>query len=415
MTRNRDDVKALDASDPLASVRDRFAMPSGVLYLDGNSLGPLSVKARDGLDRAINDEWGTGLIRSWNDAGWFEMPLKLGDRIGALVGAAPGQVVCCDSTSINIFKTLHAALGLRPERRVILSEADSFPTDLYMTEGVMAGGGSLERRLVGQDGARFEDLIDEDVAVVLLSHVNYRTGEILDMKGITEKAQAAGALVIWDLCHSAGVLAVDLDGSNADFAVGCTYKYLNGGPGSPAFLYVAERHQDAARQPLTGWWGHAAPFAFERDYRPSGGIRKFLCGTQPILSMRGVQYALDTQGDLAIEAIRAKSLSLTRLFIELTDPIRDRHGIELMTPRDDAIRGSQVALGFEHGFAVVKAMIGRSVIGDFRAPDIMRFGFSPLYLSHADVWEAAEVLAECLDARVWEDPQYAKPEAETVT
>lgn len=412
---SRADAMALDAQDPLAEMRDRFIMPSDVIYLDGNSLGPLSVTAREGLDHVINDEWGTGLIRSWNDAKWFEMPVQLGDRVGALIGAAPGQIVVCDSTSINIYKALMAALAMRPGRRVILSEADSFPTDLYVTEGVMGTGAAVERRLVGHNGATLDDLLDTDVAVVLLSHVNYRTGEILDMAGITEKAQAAGALVIWDLCHSAGALPVDLDGCNVDFAVGCSYKYLNGGPGAPAFIYVADRHLADARQPLSGWWGHASPFAFEADFRPSADIRRFLCGTQPVLSMRGVKFALDTQAAVPIEDIRKKSLGLTRMFIELADAICAGYDITLVTPRDDDLRGSQVSLAFEHGYPVVRAMIDRGVIGDFRAPDVMRFGFTPLYLRYVDVWDAAQTMADCLAKKVWEDPQFARPTEDAVT
>jgi kynureninase len=404
---SRDACVAHDVSDPIGALRDRFVIPDGVIYLDGNSLGPLPRAAAVGLGRTIEQEWGQDLIRSWNSAGWFDMPLRLGDRVGVLIGAAAGQTVVCDTTSINLYKAVHAAMGLRPDRDVVIAEAASFPTDLYIIEGAMASAGRpMQRRLVGADAPSLEALLDRRVAVVVLSQVDYRTGALLDLAAITEQVHEAGALMVWDLCHSAGVIEVGFDRHAIDFAVGCTYKYLNGGPGSPAFISVARTHQAAARHPLSGWWGHAAPFAFDRDFRPDAGIRRFLCGTPPIISLRGVDAALDALEGVEVAALREKSLALTELFIaRVTALLPD---LEIVTPRQPSLRGSQVAIAFDHGYSVVQAMIERGVIGDFRAPDIMRFGFAPFYLRFADVWDAAEILAECIRAGVWREPRYGQ-------
>jgi kynureninase len=402
---SREACVARDASDPIGALRDRFVIPDGVIYLDGNSLGPMPRAAINIFSRTIEQEWGQDLIKSWNSAGWFDMPLRLGDRIGALIGAAPGQTVVCDTTSINLYKAVHAAIGLRPGRDVVIAEAASFPTDLYIIEGAMTSAGRpMRRRLLGTDGPSVEALLDERVAVVVLSHVDYRTGALLDVAAVTEQIHKAGALVVWDLCHSAGVIEFAFDRQAIDFAVGCTYKYLNGGPGSPAFVSVATVHQAAARHPLSGWWGHAAPFAFDRDFRPDAGIRRFLCGTPPIISLRGVDAALDALEGVEVAALREKSLALTELFIMRISALLP--GLDIVTPREPSRRGSQVAIVFDHGYAVVQAMIERGTIGDFRAPDIMRFGFAPLYLRFADVWDAAEILAECVHAQVWRDPRY---------
>jgi kynureninase len=356
--------------------------------------------------RTIEEEWARDLIKSWNSAGWFDLPSKLGDRLGLLIGAAPGQTVVCDTTSINLYKAVHAAIGLRPDRDAIVAEAGAFPTDLYVVEGAMAAAGRpMRRRLIGEDGP-IEALLDERVAAVVLSHVDYRSGRLLDVADLTRKAHAAGALVIWDLCHSAGVIEFAFDAQNVDFAVGCTYKYLNGGPGSPAFIAVAHRLLAQARNPLSGWWGHAAPFAFDRDFRPDAGIRRFLCGTQPILSMRGVEAALDALDGVDVANLRRKSLGLTELFMARVEALLP--DLKIVTPREDRLRGSQVAIAFDNGYPVVQAMIERGVIGDFRAPDIMRFGFAPVYLSFADVWDAAEILADCFRAEVWREPRYMK-------
>jgi kynureninase len=394
-----------DSADPLRGFRDRFVLPEGVVYLDGNSLGPMPRAAADVLNRTIEQEWGHDLIRSWNSAGWFDMPARLGDRIGALLGAAPGQTLICDTTSINLYKAIHAAIGLRPDRNVVIAEEESFPTDLYIIEGAMRSAGRpMQRRLIGRDGPSIDSLLDGQVAVAVLSHVNYRTGELLDMAGITRRLHDSGALVVWDLCHSAGVVEIAFDRHAVDFAVGCTYKYLNGGPGSPAFISVAKTHQAAAQHPLSGWWGHAAPFAFDRDFRPDAGIRRFLCGTQPIISLRGVEVALDAMQGVEMAALRQKSLALTELFMARVGALLP--GLDIVTPRLPSSRGSQVGISFDKGYAVVQAMIERGVIGDFRAPDLMRFGFAPLYVRYQDVWDAAEMLADCINAEVWRDPRF---------
>ncbi len=404
---SRDACVARDASDPIGALRDRFVIPDGVIYLDGNSLGPMPRAAASSFGRTIEQEWGQDLIKSWNSAGWFDMPLRLGDRVGALIGAAPGQTVVCDTTSINLYKAVHAAMGLRPDRDVVIAEAASFPTDLYIIEGAMASAGRpMQRRLVGADAPSIEALLDQRVAVVVLSQVDYRTGALLDVAAITEQVHEAGALIVWDLCHSAGVVEIAFDRHAIDFAVGCTYKYLNGGPGSPAFVSVAAAHQAAARHPLSGWWGHAAPFAFDRDFRPDAGIRRFLCGTPPIISLRGVDAALDALEGVEVAALREKSLALTELFIaRVTALLPD---LDIVTPRQPSLRGSQVAIAFDNGYSVVQAMIERGVIGDFRAPDIMRFGFAPLYLRFRDIWDAAEILAGCICAEVWREPRYSQ-------
>jgi kynureninase len=394
-----------DSMDPLRGWRERFVLPPGVIYLDGNSLGPMPRAAAGILSRTIEQEWGQDLIRSWNSAGWFDMPVRLGDRVGALIGATPGQTLVCDTTSINLFKVIHAAIALRPDRDVVIAEEDSFPTDLYVIEGaIKSAGRPMKRRLIGADGPSIEALLDRNVAVAVLSHVNYRTGALLDMAAITRQLHDAGALVVWDLCHSVGVVEIGFDRDAIDFAVGCTYKYLNGGPGSPAFIAVAKAHQATAQHPLSGWWGHAAPFAFDRDFRPDAGIKRFLCGTPPIISLRGVDVALDAIEGIEVAALRRKSLALTGLFMaRVSELLPD---LDVVTPHQPSQRGSQVGISFENGYAVVQAMIERGVIGDFRAPDLMRFGFAPLYVQFKDVWDAAEILAECIKAEVWRDPRY---------
>ena len=405
-TNSRDDCVARDALDPLRGFRDRFVLPEGLIYLDGNSLGPMPRAAADVLNRTVEREWGHDLIASWNTAGWFDMPVRIGDRVGALLGAAPGQTVITDTTSINLYKAIHAAIGLRPDRNVIIAEDDSFPTDLYIIEGAMKSAGRpMQRRLVGADGP-LEALLDRNVAVAVLSHVNYRTGALLDLPAITKQLHDAGALVIWDLCHSTGVVEIGFDRHALDFAIGCTYKYLNGGPGSPAFIAVAKTHQAAAQHPLSGWWGHAAPFAFDRDFKPDQGIRRFLCGTPPIISLRGVDVALDAMEGVEVAALRQKSLALTELFMARVTALLP--GLDIVTPRQPSLRGSQVGISFDKGYSVVQAMIERGVIGDFRAPDLMRFGFAPLYVRFGDVWDAAEILAECVNAEVWRDPRYGR-------
>ena len=402
------EAEAADSVDPLRAFRDRFRLPAGVIYLDGNSLGPAPEAALSTLVLAAEEEWARDLITSWNKAGWFDLATRYGDIVGEIVGAAPGQVVVCDTTSINIYKALHACLGLKPDRSVIVAEAMSFPTDLYVTAGVKTTRPDLEIRLEGVDSDRIEDLFDDRVAAVLINQVDYRTGRLRDMRETTRKAHAAGALVIWDLCHSAGIMPVDLDAGAADLAVGCSYKYLNGGPGAPAFIYCAERHLEEARQPLSGWWGHATPFAFDQDYVPDPGIRKFLCGTQPILSFRAMEAGLLIAAEAGIEPVRIKSRALTDRFIGLVETTCSAFGVRLLSPRKSSERGSQVAFAFEGGYAAIQALIARGVIGDFRSPDVMRFGFAPLYIRHVDVVRAARMLHDVLKARAWDDEKYTK-------
>ena len=415
------DCRALDARDPLRPLRDLFTLPQGVIYLDGNSLGPLPKAAPERIARAVREEWGEGLIRSWNSAGWYEMPRRVGDKIGQLLGARPGEVVATDSTSINLFKVLSAALSIAaadaPARRVVLSERSNFPTDLYIAEALCRERG-LQLKLV--EAPEIDAALGADTAVLLLTHVNYRTGAMHDMAAVTRRAHAAGALVVWDLAHSAGAVEVDLHGADADFAIGCGYKYLNGGPGAPAFAWVPPRHADRFWQPLAGWWSHAAPFEFTPDYRPAAGIARYLCGTQPVLSMTALECGVDAflaaQAHGGMAALRRKSLALTDLFIALVEERCAGHGLGLATPRAHAERGSQVCLTREEGaYAIVQALIARGVIGDYRAgaPDILRFGFAPLYLGFEEVWQAAEHLREVLASGAWRRPEFNRKHAVT--
>jgi kynureninase len=407
----RTDAERLDAADPLASFRDRFVLPEGLVYLDGNSLGALPKAAAERLAGVVSREWGEGLIRSWNDAGWIDLPRRVGDKIARLVGAAPGEVVCADSTSVNLFKVLAAALALRPDRRTILSEEGNFPTDLYVSEGLTRLLGRGHRvRLVPKTDLRAA--LDDDVAVLLLTHVDYRTGERHDLPALTRAAHEAGALAIWDLAHTAGAMPVDLHAADADLAVGCGYKYLCGGPGAPAFLWVPQWLQGSFSQPLSGWLGHAAPFAFEPSYRPAEGISRFLCGTPPILSMSTLDAALDLLLEADLELVRAKSESLTSFFV---DAVEEACGgaVRLVSPREAARRGSQVSFAHPDGYAVMRALIARGVVGDFRAPDVLRFGFAPLYVRFVDTWDAARALADVLSSRVHERPEFRRVAAVT--
>ncbi len=406
-------IQAMDEADPLRIFRSRFALPHGVIYLDGNSLGAASHDVFTELKQAMMEEWGNGLIRSWNSAGWFQLPLELGDRIGRLIGAAPGQTVVTDSTSINIYKALHAALAMRPDRSVIVAEGESFPTDLYIAEGVASTRPGTTLRLEGRDADDIEGLIDDQTAVVLVNHVNYKTGALRDMAALTRRVHEAGALVVWDLCHSAGALPVDLDGANADFAVGCTYKYLNGGPGAPAFIYAAHRHHASIVQPLSGWWSHARPFAFEQGFAEGDGIKRFLCGTPPVLSLRALKGALSIWDEVDLDMLRKKSMALSDLFIRLVEAKCGQYGVVLGTTRDSEKRGSQVSFTHSNGYEVMQALIERGVIGDFRAPATLRFGFTPLYVSYRDVWQAAGVLEDILSSGSWKEARFAVRSAVT--
>ena len=380
-----------------------FHMPEGVIYLDGNSLGPLPRAAPARMDRAMRDEWGEMLITGWNKAGWMAQPAALGDRIARLIGAEPGHVVLGDTLSIKVYQALAAALDMVPDRRVILSDNGNFPSDLYMAEGLV---GMLDRgldlRVVAPE--EVEDNITDEVAVMMLTEVDYRTGRLHDMARLTRKAHDAGAVAVWDLAHTAGATAVDVAGARADFAVGCTYKYLNGGPGAPAFIYVAPRHADSARPALSGWLGHEAPFAFEQSYRPAPGIERMRVGTPPVLAMAALDAALDIWDMTTMAAVRARAVELTELFIDRVEAACPM--LELASPRDPAARGSQVSFRFDDGYAAIQALIARGVIGDFRAPDIMRFGFTPLYIDEGDVEAAAATIAEVMNDRLWDAPEY---------
>lgn len=405
---NRNDCIRRDAEDPLAALRQQFDLPEGVIYLDGNSLGARPKAALARAQQIIVQEWGTDLIRSWNKAGWFGLPSRLGNQIAPLIGAGADEVVVTDSTSVNLFKALAAALQAQAgqphtsRRRIIVTERANFPTDIYIAQGLTQW---LERgyqlRLVDTP-QELESAIDTDVAVVMLTHVNYRSGHLHDMQALTAHAHAQGALALWDLAHSAGAVPVDLHRCDADYAVGCTYKYLNGGPGSPAFIWVHPRHQAAFQHPLSGWWGHATPFAMQPDFAPTAGIRRALCGTQPIISLALVECGLDVFGQTSMQAIRAKSLALTDLFIALVETRCASHPLGLVTPRAHAQRGSHVSFTHPHGYAVMQALIARGIIGDYREPEIMRFGFTPLYTSFVDVWDAVDALAQILDEQAYD-------------
>jgi kynureninase len=404
MTAGLDEVRGWDRADPLRPLRERFVRPDGVIYLDGNSLGAAPRAVGPRLQRAIADEWASGLVRSWNAADWIGAPARIGAKIAPLVGAKPTEVIACDSTSVNLFKLLVAALVRQAPRKVVLAEQGDFPTDLYVAQGVERLLGA-ELRLVPAEA--IEASIDADIAVVMLTHVSYRTGARHDMARITKAAHAAGALLLWDLSHSAGAMRVDLEGAGADLAVGCGYKYLNGGPGAPAWLYVAERLQAELHSPLSGWMGHAEPFAFVDDYRPAAGIERFLAGTPPILSMLALECGVDLFEGVDLAAVETKAQRLADLFIERVEARCAGHGLVLVTPRDPAARGSQVGFAHPHAYEIMQALIARGVIGDFRAPDILRCGFTPLYLGYEDVWRAVEALAEVLETGDWRDPRFA--------
>ena len=433
------DCQTLDAQDPLRPLRDHFTLPPGMVYLDGNSLGAMPRATAARVADVVTREWGQDLIKSWNSAGWFALPQRMGNMIAPLVGAGPDEVVATDSTSVNLYKVLHAAINIAKSKKtgsttpqILLSERANFPTDLYIAQGLCAAQG-LTLKLVEADGiaAALADTSDGEVAVLMLTHVNYRTGAMYDMRAVTAAAHAAGALAVWDLAHSAGAVPVDLTGADADFAVGCGYKYLNGGPGAPAFVWVHPRHADQFSQPLSGWWGHAAPFAFTPEYQPAPGITRYLCGTQPLISLSALECGLDVfhaaeaLGGMA--ALRTKSLALTDLFIALVEERCAGHGLALVTPRAHAERGSQVCLSREKGaYAIVQALIARNVVGDFRAgdppdqadgvvamPDILRFGFTPLYIGFEDVWNAVEQLRQVLASGEWQEARFNQQHAVT--
>ena len=401
-----DEARARDAADPLRSFRNRFALPDGVIYLDGNSLGALPKATAAVVADLTTRQWGERLIRSWNE-GWIEAPLRIGDKIARLIGAAPGEVAVADSTSVNLFKLLTAALRANPERRVIVSEAGNFPTDLHIAEGVVAGIPGARLRVVPRD--QLAEALDESAALLMLTHVHYKSAERFDMAAWTARAHDVGALALWDLSHSAGAVPVDLNGAGADLAVGCGYKYLNGGPGAPAYLFVAERHHSRLTNPVSGWMGHAAPFDFADGYVPAPGIKRWLAGTPPMLSLA----ALETGIDLMLEANPALIAAKSAALFDTLAAIGDALGIACVSPRDASQRGSHISFRHPHAYPLCQALIARGVIGDFRAPDVLRLGLTPLYLGFEDVVRAGQILADLLASRAYLDPQFATRQAVT--
>ena len=408
----RDAILALDRDDPLTGFRDRFDIPEGLIYLDGNSLGCMPKAAPDRVADVVKREWGEDLIRSWNTNDWINGPRRVGAKIAALIGAASDEVIVADSTSINVFKALTACLQLNPKRKTLLSERGNFPTDIYMMQGLSAlSGGDIITRLVEPDEVL--EALDYDTAALLLTQVNYKTGEMRDMRGVTVAAHSKGVPVIWDLSHSAGAVPVDLNAANADFAVGCGYKYLNGGPGAPAFIFAAKRHQDAVFPALSGWLGHAAPFDFDDTYTPAPGIDRFLCGTPGVLGIAAVEVGVDLMGEADMAELRTKSSALGDLFLTLMSERCADYDFTPACPIDATQRGSQVSFHHENGYAIMQAIIARGVIGDFRAPDILRFGFAPLYNSFEDVWNAVDVIQNVMETDAWTADEFQARRAVT--
>lgn len=402
---SKEEAWAFDAADPIAYARDRFAIPEGVVYLDGNSLGPPPKDVFERIEEVLRAEWGSDLVRSWNKHRWIELPDRVAGTIAGLIGADPGEVAVADSTSVNTFKLLAAALELRPERKVIVSEKENFGTDLYVAQGLAEQlGDRASLRLV--DRSELAASLDEDVAVLMLTQVDFRTGEMHDMGAWTAAAHDIGALVLWDLAHSAGSVPVDLGACKADLAVGCGYKYLNGGPGAPSFAYVAEQHHDKLKTPLWGWMGHEAPFDFDTDYRPAPGVGRLRVGTPPILSLAALERGVAAIAGIGINALRAKSEALTEFFISLVERDCAGYGFELASPRNSQRRGSQVSFRHPEGYAIVQALIADGVVGDFRAPDFLRFGFAPAYVRYIDVWDAVASLREIMEGEKWDRAEF---------
>lgn len=402
------DVLELDRNDPLAEKRLEFALPDDVIYLDGNSLGAMPKVANERSVTLMQEQWGKDLVRSWNTHQWIDLPTKVGEKIAPLLGAAPGQVICCDSTSINLFKLLCSALVMQKDRQIVLSQKDNFPADLYMVQGLSQLGPGKLCELKSCEDTGIEAQLDETVAVLLLTHVNYRSSKLHDMQRLTELAHQKGILVIWDLAHSTGALPLELDKWGVDFAVGCGYKYLNGGPGAPAFVYVAKRHQHATRQPLSGWMGHATPFSFSENYQAAVGVKQFLCGTPPILSMSVLDAALSVFDDVDMHELRTKSVNLTELFLQLVENNENLNNLVLISPREPSHRGSHLAFSHPKAFSICQRLIEQGVIADFRAPDVLRFGFAPLYLRYQDIRDAVDVLTEIMVSKTYLEEKYLK-------
>lgn len=403
-------AREFDAADPLAKYRDRFILPEGVIYLDGNSLGALPKATPPAMARAVEQEWGEGLIRSWNDADWFGMGTRVGTKIAPLIGAEPHEVIACDTVSANLFKLIAAALHMRRTegggRKVILSEPGNFPTDIYMIEGLERQG-LAERRLAPRES--LHEALDEDVALLMLTHAHYKSGELFDMAALTKAAHEVGALVLWDLSHSTGAMPVDLNRVNADFATGCGYKYLCGGPGAPAFAFVAERHIQSLQQPLTGWFGHARPFAFSDNYEAAPGIERLQCGTSPVLGLTALEVGVELIAEIGVGRLYAKSQALSEFFLECVEPL----GLDLVSAPQSDKRGSQLSFRHPEAYAICQALMARGVIGDFRDPDILRLGFAPAYLRFEDMADAARHLAEVLEMREWQQARFQQRSAVT--
>jgi len=409
--RTREECIALDAKDELATIREEFTLDEREIYLDGNSLGPVSRSVRTRVEQVIDDEWGHGLVRSWNDAGWMAAPTRLGDRLARLIGAQPGEVLVADTLTILLAKLVGAALEQRPDRHVVLTDVANFHSDIYIIEAMCARAGR-PITLKTIDRNTLDDELNDEVALVELTQVDYRTGEALDMKAITTKVHAAGALMLWDFAHSTGALPLDVTDAGVDFAVGCGYKYLNGGPGAPAFMYVRSSWQGSLANPLPGWLGHSRPFDFELDYEPASGMQAFVTSSPSMIALAALDGALDVFDRVTMDQVRAKSLALTDLFIELVEE-RLPGVFEVVTPRDHVRRGSQVALRHPEGYGIIQAMIDHGVVGDFRAPDICRFGFTPLYLRFVDVYDAVDRLIDVITSEAHRDGKYAVRNAVT--
>jgi len=404
---NTDYIKSLDKEDPLRSHKKKFNLPDGIIYLDGNSLGALPKTVLTRITEVVNNQWGQTLISSWNDFDWINLPARVGSRIGQLIGAEHNSVICADSTSVNLFKLLSAAAQLAPDRKVILSDTGNFPNDLYVIQGLIKQlNNNLELRLVEPE--KISEALREDVSVAVITEVDYRTGRRHDMANLTAISKTKGIKIIWDLCHSTGAFPVDLSHCGAELAVGCSYKYLNGGPGAPAFLYVSPELQDRIHPPLSGWMGHEAPFNFDLDYRPGEGVSRNLCGTPGIIAMSALDAALDVWKDVDLQLVRRKSQKLFNLFADLVLELCPETGLSLKTIFPEAERGSQIAFSHPQGYAIIQALIDHGVIGDFRAPDILRFGLTPLYTSFEEIHRAVVILSEIMQKRTWDQPKYHK-------
>ena len=399
-------AETLDINDPLKDLKSRFDLPSDTVYLDGNSLGPALKSMKSAMAEVVQEQWGNGLITSWNKHNWIDLPITVGEKIAKLIGAAPGQVICTDSVSINLYKLLSCALNLNAGRRIVLTESTNFPTDIYIADGIKSVLGNDNCQIVLCPDANILDALSEDVAVLMLTQVDFRSGKLHDIAKVTAAAHSFGIIVIWDLAHSAGALPLELDAWNVDFAVGCGYKYLNGGPGAPAFIYAAKRHHRSIKQPLQGWMGHKAPFDFEIDYKASQDIRQFLCGTPPIISMHMLNTALDIFEGINMQQVRDKAISLSLFFESLISESKSCTSLELASPSEPSQRGNQLAYQHPDAYAICQALIARNVIADFRSPDILRFGFSPLFLSFSDIAKAVMTLESLFETKSFLDPKY---------